>query len=234
MSTPKIIVPPSIDKNLPSLTRLRQALGGVTMLAAGTRIFRCVRGPKGVIPPYVDGTYRFGPPPRFAGADGRFSTYWMYAAQDLMTALWESGFCINDDTQPGTFYIPGAIAETGLVAIFTLQADIPILDLDGTVLSKLGIYDRIHDHNYGWCQWFGLRMFEVLNGFTGEFVPIGFRYPSRKHKSYSALAIQSCSLEDWRRQVEVQVTRFGDMPEFNALTSDANYAEPLDGGFSLD
>ncbi|MDT4772819.1 hypothetical protein FQZ97_48990 [compost metagenome] len=206
----------------------------MVFVPAGTRIVRAVRHPAAVIPPHVERTYRFGPPAALAGEGGRYPIYWMYAAQDLTTALWESGFCTNDITQPGTFYIPRAIAETGLIATFTVQADIPILDLDGTVLSKLGIYDRIHEGEYDWCQWFGLRMFDVLASFADGGAPIGFRYPSRKHKGHLALAVQSGSLGQWRRQVDVQVVRFSEMPEFNALRRDSSYAEPFEGGFTVD
>lgn len=234
MSTSKITVPPSIEETLPCLARLRQALDdAMVILPAGTRIVRAVRHPAAAIPAYVERTYRFGPPAEFAGADGRFASYWIYAAEDLTTALWESGFCTNDMTQPGTFYIPAGVARDGLIATFTLQADVRILDLGGTVLSKLGIYDQIHgDHT--WCQWFGLEMFEVLASFPGGAAPVGFHYPSRKHKGHLALAIQSGSLAQWRRQVEVQVSRFAEMPEFGVLRADANYAEPFDGGFLLD
>lgn len=234
MTTPKISVPQHIAFTLPPTDLLRQALAGAeVVLPAGTRVFRAVRHPAAVIPPFVEQTHRFGPPDEFAGAGGRFPAYWMYTAQDLDTALWESGFCKNDMTQPGTFYIPPAIAEKGLIATFTLQSDIRVLDLDGTVLSKLGMYDQIHG-NHAWCQWFGLQMFEVLAGFTGDTAPVGFRYPSRKHRSHLALAIQSGSLDQWQRQVEVQLTRFAEMPEFEDLRADANYVEPLVGGFSLE
>ncbi|MDF3881288.1 hypothetical protein [Cupriavidus basilensis] len=77
-------------------------------------------------------------------------------------------------------------------------------------------------------------MLEVLAAFSGDAAPLGFRYPSRKHKSYLALAVQSGSLEAWRRHVDVQVTRFAEMPEFEVLRADANYAEPFGGGFSLE
>lgn len=233
MSIPKeFAIPPSIAATLPTLDRLHRALdGAVEFLPAGVR---AVRHPAAVIPAYVERTYRFGPPDALAGEGGRYPIYWMYAGLDLTTALWESGFCTNDITQPGTFYIPRAIANTGLNATFTAQADIPLLDLDGTVLSKLGIYDRIHEGEYEWCQWFGLRMFDVLASFADEGAPIGFRYPSRKHKSHLALAIQSASLEQWRRQVKVEVLRFAEMPEFEMLVGDPNYADPLEGGFSLD
>ncbi|CAN7776098.1 RES domain-containing protein [Cupriavidus necator] len=233
MTTQKIDTPEHIAATLPPTTLLRQALAGAEIvLPAGTQVFRAVRHPAAVIPPYVERSYRFGPPAQFAGADGRFATYWMYAAQDLTTALWESGFCTNDVTQPGTFYIPPDVARKGLIASFVLKADIHVLDLDSTVLSKLGIYDKIHGE-HAWCQWFGLQMFELLADFTGDAAPVGFRYPSRKHKSHLALAIQSGSLETWRHQVNVQVTPFAEMPVFAMLRADANYAEPFEGGFSV-
>lgn len=75
-----------------------------------------------------------------------------YAAPDLTTALWEAGLCTNDVTQPGTFYISDDVAKKGLIAVFTLQADITVLDLNASVLSKLGIYDEIHG-DHAWCQW---------------------------------------------------------------------------------
>uniref|UniRef100_UPI003F495579 RES domain-containing protein n=1 Tax=Cupriavidus taiwanensis TaxID=164546 RepID=UPI003F495579 len=235
MPTPTFTVPPEIAHTLPSLNRLRQALAPtMTTLPAGTRLFRAAWHPDAVIPPYVQRTYRFGPPAAMVGADGRYPVFWMYAAHDLNTALWEAGFCANDVTQPGTFYIPSDAVRVGWIATFLLQADVRILDLDGTVLSKLGIYDRIHEGDYDWCQCFGLRMFDVLASFASAGAPVGFRYPSRKHKSHQALAIQSASLDQWRRLVDVQVVRFAEMPEFKALGKDPNYADPLAGSFSLD
>lgn len=232
MSTSKISAPPLIAATLPSVDRLRHALAASeVILPAGSRISRAVRHPAAIIPPYVERTYRFGPPPAFAGADGRYTPYWMYAAQDLPTALWEAGFCTNDVTQPGTFYIPAAAASDGLIATFTLTHELRFYDLNGTVLSKLGISDQIHGE-HEWCQWFGLGMFEVLADRADDPALMGFRYPSRRHKSHLALAVQSDSLEQWRSKVDVQVTPFAQMPEFEALRADANYAEPLSGGFS--
>nr|RWA54289.1 hypothetical protein AU476_10350 [Cupriavidus sp. UYMSc13B] len=77
-------------------------------------------------------------------------------------------------------------------------------------------------------------MFDLLAEYAGEGAPVGLRYPSRKHKSHLALAIQSGALDRWRKRVDVQVTRFAKMPEFEALRDDASYADPLAGGFSLE
>lgn len=222
MTTPKFVPPSDIAKTLPPQERLRQALSDAeVILPAGTKVFRAVRHPAAVIPPYVERTYRFGPPDVFAGPDGRYATYWMYAAPDLPTALWESGFCTNDLTQPGTFYIPADVAEKGLIAVFMLKADIKVLDLGGAALSKLGIYDQIHG-DHAWCQWFGMDMLDVLAGYAGEAAPVGFRYPSRKHKNYLALAVQSDALDVWRHRVDIEVVRFAEMPEFQALLADPN------------
>lgn len=228
MTTPNILVPPSIADTLPSLDHLRRALvDAVVVLPAGTRLVRAVRHPAAVIPAYVEQTHRFGPPEALRGPDGRFSLYWLYAAEDLLTALWEAGFCTNDLTQPGTFYIPAAVAKSGLIATFTLQEELRIVDLHGTILSKLGIYDRIHG-DHAWCQWLGLRLFDVLDDFPGVF---GFRYPSRKHKNHVALAVRSEMLDRLRATVGIELTPFARMPEYEALRSDANYAEPLAGHF---
>ncbi|ODV42892.1 hypothetical protein AWV79_22415 [Cupriavidus sp. UYMMa02A] len=61
----------------------------------------------------------------------------MNAAQDLLAALWESGFCTNDMTQRGSPISPDVV-EKGLIATFALKPDNKVLDLDGTVLSMLG------------------------------------------------------------------------------------------------
>ncbi|CAG9183786.1 hypothetical protein CURE108131_19000 [Cupriavidus respiraculi] len=116
MTTPTNLAPEHIAVTLPPTPVLRRALAGAHLtLSAGTRLYRAVRHPGAVIPPYVERTYRFGPPAAFAGPDGRHANFWLYAAADLHTALWEAGFCVNDFTQPGTFYIPAAIAADGLI-----------------------------------------------------------------------------------------------------------------------
>lgn len=47
------------------------------------------------------------------------------------------------------------------------------------------------------------------------------------------MARAGISLGAWRRKVDVQVTRFAQLPEFAALRPDANYAEPFAGEFSV-
>jgi len=224
--------PPAILETLPSEERLRQALGeDPACLPIGTRVYRAIRHPGAVVPAYVQRTYRFGPPDVLRSPDGHYPFYWMYAAEDLTTALWESQFCLNDMTQPGTFYIPQEVLRDGLVATFTLQAEIRILDLTGTVLSKLGIYDQINGH-HAWCQWFGVRLSELLRGWK-DGSPIGFRYPSRKHKCHRALALHSEALAKWKETVRTQVSSFADMAACGTLLADPNYADPLPGHFTL-
>ena len=233
-SGPHITTLSPFDETLPTTERLQQALAAsVITLPAGARIYRAVRHPAAVIPSLVQRTYRFGPPETLCDRKGQFPFYWLYAAQDLHTALWEAEFCCNDITQPGTFYIPEAAAKTGLIAEFELRADVSILDMTGTALSKLGIYDQINAE-HAWCQWLGVRLNELLSRWDAPSRPLGFRYPSRRHKNHAALAIHSHSLKLWREGVMSRVTPFAEWPQFERLRTDPNYAAPLPGGFSLE
>lgn len=233
---PDLDIPSPFAETLPSLERLQQALErSLTILPAGATIYRAVKHPAAVIPPYVQRTYRFGPPDETRGSwmGDTYPFFWLYAAADVETALWEAQFCRNDMTQPGTFYIPDTIAADGLVAEFTLQRDVPVLTLSGTEVSKLGISERINgDHN--WCQWFGVRLDELLGQWDPPGQPFGFVYPSRRHKNHSALAINSDALGEWRRSVSIRVTPFMDLPIYRSLRADSNYAAPMVGGFSIE
>ncbi|AXV96757.1 hypothetical protein CJO81_15100 [Ralstonia solanacearum] len=232
-SRPETTIPVVFAETLPSVERLQPILAAsVTMLPAGTRLYRAVRHLAAVIPPYVTRTYRFGPPDDLRDVEGQYPFHWLYAAQDLYTALWEAEFCCNDITQPGTFYIPDAVAEQGLIAEFTLRVDVPILNLAGTALSKLGIYDRINAE-HAWCQWFGVRLNELLAAWLEPGCPLGFCYPSRRHKNHNALAIHSQSLELWRKSTVCRVVPFAELPHLGLLRADPNYAAPLPGGFSI-
>lgn len=233
-SRPQATIPPVFAETLPAVARLQPILAAsVTVVPAGTRLYRAVRHLAAVIPPFVTRTYRFGPPDDLRAADGQYPFYWLYAAQDLYTALWEAEFCCNDITQPGTFYIPDAVVEQGLIAEFTLRVDVPLVDLAGTALSKLGIYDRI-SAEHAWCQWFGVRLDAVLTAWPEPGRPLGFRYPSRRHRNHNALTIHSQALEQWRKSTAVRVVPFAEMPHFELLRADPNYAAPLPGGFSFE
>lgn len=73
--------------------------------------------------------------------------------------------------------------------------------------------DRIHGV-HAWCQWLGLRLFDVLDDFPGV---LGFRYPSRKHKNHVALALRSEMLDRFRTTVGIEVTPFAKMSAYEAL-----------------
>ncbi|MDB0543937.1 RES family NAD+ phosphorylase [Ralstonia solanacearum] len=233
---PDLKIPSPYVETLPSLERLRQALEpSITVLPAGASFFRAVTHPAAVIPPYVQRTYRFGPPDETRGSwhSESYPFFWLYAAADMETALWEAQFCRNDMTQPGTFYIPDTFAADGLIAEFTLQQDVPVLMLGGTEVSRLGISERINGE-HAWCQWFGVRLDEMLASWAQPGQPLGFIYPSRRHKNHNALAINSDALNEWRRSVGIRVTPFTALPIYEALRAAQNYAAPLAGGFSIE
>lgn len=125
------------------------------------------------------------------------------------------------------------MAETGLIAEFELRGDVSILDMTGTALSKLGLHDRINAE-HAWCQWLGVRLHELLSRWNEPVRPLGFRYPSRRHKNHAALAIHSHSLELWRKGGVSRVKPFTEWPHFERLRADPNYAAPLAGGFLLE
>lgn len=75
-SRPDTTIPPSFAETLPAVARLQPILAAnVTVLPAGTRLYRAVRHLAAVIPPYVTRTYRFGPPDALRGADGQYPFY---------------------------------------------------------------------------------------------------------------------------------------------------------------
>ena len=92
--------PPHIAVRLPGPALLRQALLACTCTV-----------PAGQVLARVSATYRFGPPAGFRH-DGDFPFHWVYAAADAMTAVWEARLCLNDVTDPGTFYLAPVRSST--------------------------------------------------------------------------------------------------------------------------
>jgi hypothetical protein len=68
--------------------------------------------------------------------------------------------------------------------------------------------------------------------YVGDSAHLGFRDPSSKHKNHLALALQEGALEARRARVDIKVTRFAEMAEFQALQENPNYADPFDGAFA--
>lgn len=170
-----------------------------------------------VLPARVERTYRFGPPAALRGADGSFPFHWIYAANDVYTAAWEAGLCLNDAEQPGTFYIERG-ARTALIATLAFNTPLKLVDLNGLVSSKLGIFDEISSCDHEWCQWFGAMVDQVIAGRDARVH--GMLYPSRKHRGHDAIAISSRSLGQLAPPAVVDVLPFGATAEYKALHLD--------------
>lgn len=210
--------PEHIAERLPPLALLQDTLlAHVKTIDARTPLIRAAWNSASILPPQVDRTYRFGPPAALRGADGGYPFHWIYAADDVYTAAWEAGLCLNDGEQPGTFYIERG-ARTALIATLAFCVPIQLVDLNGLASSKLGIFDEISDCDHEWCQWFGCMVDKVIESRDGRVH--GMIYPSRKHRGHDAIALSSRALGQLAPHVTINVRHFGTTAAYQALRTD--------------
>ena len=210
--------PDHIARRLPPLALLHDTLlSHVKTIDARTALTRAAWNNASILPARVDRTYRFGPPAVLRGADGSFPFHWIYAADDVFTAAWEAGLCLNDAEQPGTFYIERG-AKTALIATLAFGAPLKLVDLNGLASSKLGIFDEISNCDHEWSQWFGCMVDQVIDGQDGRIH--GMLYPSRKHRGHDAIAISSRALGQLAPLADISVRHFGTTAAYQALRSD--------------
>lgn len=216
--------PPShIASSLPSLEHLRDVLHNkIQVLEAGTKLVRAAWTPESIFPSAVSKSYRFGPPAELCQNNGHFPWFWLYAANDPMTAIWEAQLCKNDCTTPGTFYMANG-SENALLVTIELKAPILIFDLMETVSSTLGIYDALSSPDYEWCQWLGWQINEILSNKSDQKIH-GFRYPSRKHRGATAYAFTApFSPTDKDIFLITHTVKFGDSPQYEELLANPCY-----------
>jgi hypothetical protein len=215
--------PPHIAVRLPSTTQLQSVLlSHIIEVEADHMFIRAAWNDLSVWPPRVTKTYRFGPPDVLMGTDGRYPYHWVYVAEHVITAAWEAQFCANDVTRPGTFYIREG-ARDALMATLVFDKPIRLLDLTGTVVSKLGIYDALRSPDHEWCQWFGNQLDYVIRSQGGDIH--GFRYPSRRHPGFFAYALSSRVMDDLADHLTYSTTKFGETDELKSMERDPCYAE---------
>jgi hypothetical protein len=154
---------------------------------------------------------------------GRYPYHWVYVADHVMTAAWEAQLCANDVTRPGTFYVREGAADA-LIASLAFGKPLRLLDLTGTVASKLGIYDELRSPDYEWCQWFGTQLDHIIHTQAGEVH--GFRYPSRRHPGFFAYAISSRVMDELVNDLSYSTTRFGDTDALRSMKSDPCCVQP--------
>ncbi|MES2757759.1 MAG: RES domain-containing protein [Pseudomonadota bacterium] len=209
--------PPHVAAHLPGAMLLRQALlASIRTVPAGETFIRAAWNTASIFPHRVDVAYRFGPPPAWR-RDGAFPFHWIYAAADDMTAVWEAGFCRNDVTDPGTFYVaPGA--EAALIASLRFDVELALIDLSGITLSKLGLSDDISSPDHEGTQWLGCMIDAVIAEQDGRIAGIG--YPSRKQRGHRAFALSSRAIGVLAPALTVTRQRFGDSAACAMLMAD--------------
>lgn len=210
--------PPHIAARLPDTTQLQSVLLSHTIeIQSGHFFIRAAWNALSVWPRQVTKTYRFGPPHVLMDSHGRYPYHWIYVAEHVITAAWEAQLCANDVTRPGTFYIREGAADA-LVATLVFDAPVRLLDLTGTVVSKLGIYDDLRSPDHEWCQWFGNQLDHVVQSQGGQVH--GFRYPSRRHPGFFAYAISSRIMDDLTGHLTYSTRQFGDTDELKMMERD--------------
>lgn len=179
--------------------------------------------PASIWPRHVTRTYRFGPPDALRSPDGRYPFHWVYAADHVITAAWEARFCVNDPTRPGTFFIDPN-ASDALMASLRFDQPVRLLDLTGTAVSKLGLYDELRSPDHEWCSWFGVLLDQLI--VAGHGAIHGFRYPSRRHPGCDAYAISSRVMDALAPSLSHSARAFRETVEFAELVKDACCVPP--------
>jgi hypothetical protein len=224
---PIVELPPHLRNRIPSLELLREALSDeLADCGANAPLYRAAYIPETVLPTSVQRAYRFGPPAELLRPDGAFPFWWLYAAPMVETAIWEAQFCKNDVTRTGTFYFDPFAVEHGVIAELKFPRLLRLWNLNGSVSSRLGIYDELSSPDYEWCQWFGYRLDQVMRSVALESRPDGFVYPSRRHRGYTAVALSSRAIEELRPHTEWTATPFAGCAEYARLTSDSLRVDP--------
>lgn len=210
-------VSPDIAATLPPRDLLRQVLAShIIEIPAGCNLVRAAWNPASVWPDRVTKTYRYGPHDSLKSVLG-FPFHWIYAAEELLTAVWEAQFCSNPATFPGRFTMqPGA--EKGLIATLSFSHSLRLFDLSGVAASRLGIYDQLRSPDYEWCRWFGFELDQILAEHDGQVH--GFVYPSRRHPGALAYAISSRVRDALAVNMTMVVKEFGDTAEYAELLAD--------------
>lgn len=205
---------PSLESLVTCLSSNPSAVDGDACL------FRAAYLPESVLPQSVKRAYRFGPPDDLIAADGSMPYWWLYAAHEAETAIWESQFCKNDITRPGTFYFDEFATQHGVIAELRFPRPLRLWNINGSVASRLGIYDDLSSPDWEWSQWFGYLIDRGVLSVDATTRPDGFVYPSRRHRGHTAVAISSHALPELRDGVVRIEIPFSEHPEYMKMCDD--------------
>lgn len=230
------VEPPSyLRGRLPSPVQLKECLTNEPFPVGGeAQLYRAAYLPESVLPMSVARAYRFGPPPELFSGGIEMPFWWLYTAHVAETAIWEAQFCKNDVTRPGTFYIDPFAVQHGIIAELRFPRPLRFWNLNGSVASRLGIFDDLSSPDYEWCQWFGYYIDVAMQSVDGAMRPDGFVYPSRRHRGHTAVAISSRVLPELRDGVARSETPFAKHPDFERLLDDRLRVAPPAADASAD
>jgi hypothetical protein len=216
------VQPPDYLRDLlPPVERLLDCFSGEQGRQREERLlYRAAYVPAAILPERVTRAYRFGPPRQLLNPDGSLPFWWLYVADQVETAVWESGFCKNDITRPGTFYFDSFAVEHGVIAELRFLQPLKLWNLHGEAASKLGIYDQLSSPDHEWSQWLGTSIFRAMHMVDPAERPDGILYPSRKLRGRAAIAISHKSLEVLRPTVTWTEEPFARTTVFEKLGKD--------------
>ncbi|SAL83743.1 RES domain protein [Caballeronia terrestris] len=213
--------PQYVRDRLPSPEQLRECFCNEPFAEVGdAQVFRAAYVPESVLPKHVKRAYRFGPPSELIAKDGTMPFWWLYAAHNVETCIWEAQFCKNDVRRPGTFYMDPYAVEHGIIAELRFPRPLRLWNLNGSISSRLGIFDELSSPDYEWCQWFGTYMDIAIEAVNETMRPDGFVYPSRRHRGFTAIAVSSRVLPTLRDGIVRTDMPFSKHPDFERLTYD--------------
>lgn len=178
-----------------------------------------------VMPPSIRYAHRYGPPK--ALIDGQTLPFgWLYAAEDARTAASEALFFQNDARRPGTYYADRDACRNGVIARLDFDTPLPVWDMCGDAANRLGVYDSLVSPDHEWCTWFGYLVHFAMMALAPEDRPMGFRYPSRRHPTFAALAMHSSHLDAIRQRANITEVRFEDYLATPEFACDALLVQP--------
>jgi hypothetical protein len=215
------VAPNDVFRTLPSqdviktLAKTRPAIYN-----AHRRLDRAAWNEASVLPSSVNKFYRFGPPISYVSTLASLPYWWLYIADEAITCVYEAGFLGHDARRPGCFFLQDYPVEHGLIATMDFPTELRLLDLNGDVAFKMGIYDLLSSSDHLWCQWFAYQLqAEGLFDGSGRAFD-GLLYPSRKNRGKEALALASTYVDEARPGIIHTEQPFKDTPEYRQLLGD--------------
>ncbi len=188
------------------------------VVPGGTLLYRAVRDAAFVIPARVRHTHRFGPPEALFARDGTAPFFWLYLAENPITAVFEGRFIGYSPLHPGRFHVvPGARTE-GKIATIAVPGPLQLLDLTGRTAALSGLFDVLSSPGYETCQWLGAALDRIAFADRTDFD--GFVYPSRRHRGANAIALSSRRLKRALLSANVTMREFRGSKVYRELMGD--------------